>query len=79
MFALTQLARGAAARHPRQLGSTHAANVEAVLNFLKALCVTFAPPRLVIQQFAGHSGVEHIGRPIIDQLVKTALPAAIAQ
>jgi hypothetical protein len=54
-------------------------HVEAVLNFLKARCVTFASTCLIIQQLAGYPGVEHIRSLAIDQLVQTALATAIAE
>jgi hypothetical protein len=54
-------------------------HVEAVLNFLKACCVTFASTCLIIQQLAGYPGVEHISGLVIDQLVEAALSATIAE
>ena len=53
--------------------------LDIIFNFHKACRVTFASTRLVIQQLASHSCVEHIGGLVIDQLVETALPAALAQ
>ena len=76
---LRQQAIGAGGGQPVELGNLVVGDLQAVRLFFKAVAVVGALAGLGIEQVAGHVGEHQLLGVLVDQLVQTALAAAVAQ
>ena len=76
---LRQQAIGAGRRQPVIFGNLVVGDLQTVRLFFKAVAVVGALAGLGIEQVAGHVGEHQLLGVLVDQLVQTALAAAVAQ